>query len=254
MQMNVKLLIAAVATVFISIVAGAVISSVANVTTQAQTAGDVSALTTSVATIASTATPIPAVTMRPVIDAEIVLQREATYQARLAEANKMLEEAATALVQSRFNERQIASQFNQVVAQSSPTAVVLQAEATPAPATDANTVSQVATEPQRMAPESALAIAVALDPAAQLLRAPELVMYDTAMAYEFVFDRGTIYINALDGMVMYNGIVVMQEAQRQAVAAQTTNAQPSHDDDERDDEHHHDDRGHDDDDKERDDD
>jgi hypothetical protein len=145
MQMNVKLLIAAVATVFISVMAGAVISTIASV--PAQTAIEAVPTAEATATIPPTETPSPEPTMRPVVDAEVVLQREATYQARLAEANKLLEEASAALVQSRANERQLANQFNKVVAQPTATVAIAQAEAAPVVAA-ASEAQPVSTQPE----------------------------------------------------------------------------------------------------------
>jgi hypothetical protein len=97
----------------------------------------------------------------------------------------------------------------------------------------------------------AYAVAQAVDPNAKLLRDPELVMYENTVAYEYVFDMGTIYVQASDGAIVYNGIAVMLEAQRQADAAAAAAANPpstNHRDDddgedhEDHDDHHEDDR------------
>jgi hypothetical protein len=112
----------------------------------------------------------------------------------------------------------------------------------------------VAPTPARIAPEMAYAVAQAVDPNAKLLRDPELVMYENTVAYEYVFDMGTIYVQASDGAIVYNGIAVMLEAQRQADAAAAAAAAnpPStnhrdddgedHEDHDDHDDHHEDDR------------
>jgi hypothetical protein len=89
----------------------------------------------------------------------------------------------------------------------------------------------VAAPAAQMTLEAAQGIAQALAPSAVLLRAPELVLYENAMAYEFVFDKGTVYIAANDGSLVYNGIAVMQAAQ-QAAANQPSSNHESHDNNE----------------------
>jgi hypothetical protein len=94
----------------------------------------------------------------------------------------------------------------------------------------------------------AYALAQAVNPNANLLRDPELVMYENTVAYEYVFDMGTIYVQASDGAIVYNGIAVMLEAQRQAdAAAAAAAAQPPRADSDDDDDHDEDHEDHDDD-------
>ena len=213
MQMNVKMMIAAGATIFVSIVAVAVFTRVSGPT--------VAVMPTAVATEVVVAV---APTARTVVDAATVAQREADYQARLAEANRVIAQAATELQQSRANEQALVGKYNTVVngiAVVAPVAPVVPV----APVIVANPVA-VAPVAQ-ITLEVAQGIAQALAPSAVLLRAPELVMYENAMAYEFVFDKGTVYIAAGDGALVYNGIAVMQAAQ-QAAASQPA---PNHESD-----------------------
>jgi len=217
MQMNVKMMIAAGATIFVSIVAVAVFTRVSGPT--------VAVMPTAVATEVVVAV---APTARTVVDAATVAQREADYQARLAEANRIIAQAATELQQSRANEQALVGKYNTVVngiAVVAPVAPVVPV----APVIVANPVA-VAPVAQ-ITLETAQGIAQSLAPSAVLLRAPELVMYENAMAYEFVFDKGTVYIAASDGALVYNGIAVMQAAQ-QAAANQPSPNHESHDNNE----------------------
>jgi hypothetical protein len=217
MQMNIKMMIAAGATIFVSIVAVAVFTRVSGPT--------VAVMPTAVATEVVVAV---APTARTVVDAATVAQREADYQARLAEANRVIAQAATELQQSRANEQALVGKYNTVVngiAVVAPVAPVVPV----APVIVANPVA-VAPVAQ-ITLETAQGIAQSLAPSAVLLRAPELVMYENAMAYEFVFDKGTVYIAASDSALVYNGIAVMQAAQ-QAAANQPSPNHESHDNNE----------------------
>ncbi len=56
-------------------------------------------------------------------------------------------------------------------------------------------------------PAAALAIAQSLDPNVRLLQDATIVPYQNVDAYEFVFDRGTVYVAAANGDVLSNTIV-----------------------------------------------
>jgi hypothetical protein len=211
MQMNVKMMIAAGATIFVSIVAVAVFTRVSG---PAEAVVPPLVATEVVVEVAPTA--------RTVVDAATVAQREADYQTRLAEANRVIAQAATDLQQSRADQRALVGQYNAVV-NSAPVVVA-------APIATAPVVAPVvAADPVAVAPvaqitlEAAQGVAQAIAPSAALLRTPELVMYENAMAYEFVFDKGTVYIAASDGALVYNGIAVMQAAQQAAAKQPSSN-------------------------------
>ena len=212
MQMNVKMMIAAGATIFVSIVAVAVFSRVS--------APVEAVVPPAVATEVVVVDVVP--TARTVVDAATVAQREADYQARLAEANRVIAQAATDLQQSRADQQALVGQYNAVV-NSAP--VVVAAPIVPAPVV----APVVAADPVAVAPvaqitlEAAQGVAQAIAPSAVLLRTPELVMYENAMAYEFVFDKGTVYVAAGDGALVYNGIAVMQAAQQAAASQPSSN-------------------------------
>jgi len=169
--MRMKLLVAASATVFIAVIISAVITQLT--LTSASAANQPTSTTTQ--------TPVP------VVD-ELTKQREATYQARLAEANQMIAQSQTELQKAQAAAAEIAQKYNDVVT------------------TQAN--QPVATAiPARIVPAAALAIAQSLDPNARLLQEATIVPYQNVDAYEFVFNRGTVYVAATNGDVLSNTIV-----------------------------------------------
>ena len=96
--MRMKLLLAASATVFVSVVVGAVVSQV--MTPDTVTIKAAASLPAPSVTVEFIAAATEIATPRPVVDAQTVQQREATYQARLAEANQRLSAAATAALEA----------------------------------------------------------------------------------------------------------------------------------------------------------
>ena len=166
--MRMKLLVAASATVFIAVIISAVVTQ----------------LTLTSASAASQPAVTTAQTPVPVAD-ELAKQREATYPARLAEANQTIAESQTELQKTQATAAALAQKYNDVV--TAPPA------ATPIPA--------------RIVPAAALAIAQSLDPNVRLLQDAIIVPYQNVDAYEFVFDRGTVYVAAATGDVLSNTIV-----------------------------------------------
>jgi uncharacterized coiled-coil protein SlyX len=166
--MRMKLLVAASATVFIAVIISAVVTQLT--------------LTSASAAIqpafATEQTPVP------VVD-ELAKQREATYQARLAEANQTIAQSQTELEKAQATAAALAQKYNDVV--------------TAPPAATAI--------PARIVPAAALAIAQSLDPNVRLLQDVTIVPYQNVDAYEFVFDRGTVYVAATNGDVLSNTIV-----------------------------------------------
>jgi hypothetical protein len=248
--MRMKLLLAASATVFVSVVVGAVVSQVMTPDTVTVKAAVQSLVATATVEIIAAATEIA--TPRPVVDAQTVQQREATYQARLAEANQLIAQSAADLAKARAEEAALTKKYNALVGiLNQPTIVVAHATVVPQ-ATVAVTVPIA--NPDKIPLDVALANAQSIDPNAKLLQKPDMVMYENIVAYEFVFDRGTIYMAAKDGTVVYNGIAVnaATAASRTAPPPQNNTVPPPsdstiptperhHDDD--DDHHDHDDHG-----------
>jgi len=210
-----KLLLAASATVFVSVVVGAVVSQV--MTPDTVTVKAAVPLPAPSVTVEFIATEIA--TPRPVVDAQTVQQREATYQARLAEANQLIAQSAADLAKARAEEAALTKKYNGLVGMlNQPIVVVVQATVVPQ-ATVA--VSVPTATPDKISLDVALANAQSIDPNAKLLQKPDMVMYENIVAYEFVFDLGTIYMATKDGTVVYNGIAV-----NAAVAAASRTAPP----------------------------
>jgi hypothetical protein len=166
--MRMKLLVAASATVFIAVIISAVVTQLT--LTPASAASQTA--------IATTQTPVP------VVD-ELAKQREATYQARLVQANQTIAQSQTELQKAQATAAALAQKYN-----------------------DAVTAPPAATAvPARIVPDAALAIAQSLDPNAHLIQNSTIVPYQNVEAYEFVFDRGTVYVAAANGDVLANNIV-----------------------------------------------
>lgn len=107
-------------------------------------------------------------------------QREAAYQKLIDEANQRLQKA---------NEQMQAAQ-NQQVQQNTPAV-----NNSPAP--------QVAVS----ADEAQQAALKVVDPGSQVLKTPDLVNFQGKTAYEVAFEKGSVYISANDGSVLFNGTV-----------------------------------------------
>jgi len=249
--MRMKLLLAASATVFVSVVVGAVVSQIMTPDTVTVKAAAPTSAASATFEIIATATEIA--TPRPVVDAQTVQQREATYQARLAEANQLIAQSAVNLAKVRAEEAALTKKYNGLVGMlNQPIVVVVQATVVPQPTV---AVSVPTATPDRIPLDVALANAQSIDPNAKLLQKPDMVMYENIVAYEFVFDLGTIYMAAKDGTVVYNGIAVnaaAAAASRTAPPPQNNTVPPPsdstiptperhHDDD--DNHHGHDDNG-----------
>lgn len=132
---------------------------------------------------AATGTPVP----DPQLEA-MLLERERAYRALIEEANARLEQAY----------RQIQELSAQLSASSS-------SASAGAPEISA-----------ALSPARALWIAMNMAPGSALMKEPELVFFQGALAYEVVLDQGILYIDANTGQILYNGIPpVIQVVQAQ---------------------------------------
>ena len=144
-------------------------------------------------------TPISVPALDPTAEA-LLREREAAYQAALAEANRRLAEA-----NQQLNTAQ--RELNEMSAQVSVPAPASPAPAAPAPAAPASPAPAAPPAPvYAVSPEQAQAIAQANAQGATLIRAPELVSLQGVPAYEVVFDRGAIYVDAQTGAILANTI------------------------------------------------
>jgi uncharacterized membrane protein YkoI len=142
------------------------------------------------------ATPTPAAD--PQLEA-LLREREQAYRQLIAEANARLEQAY--------------QQLQELSAQRA------------AASSEASQASGAPAEPQAsISPARAIWIAMNAAPGSALMKEPELVLFQGALAYEVVLDQGTLYIDANTGQILYNGIPpVIQVVQPQPVVQ----AQPS---------------------------
>ncbi|MBI5301660.1 MAG: hypothetical protein HY868_05955 [Chloroflexi bacterium] len=56
----------------------------------------------------------------------------------------------------------------------------------------------------QLTPQQATTFAMNAAPRTRFTRAPELVLYNSALAYEFAYERGALYVDANTGAVMSN--------------------------------------------------
>ncbi|MGQ9827127.1 MAG: PepSY domain-containing protein [Roseiflexus sp.] len=184
MKQHTLLGIAAALTAFILVVIGALAGQVSQT--------GIPAATDTV--VVPTETPVSApVALDPTVEA-LIREREAAYQRALEEANRQLAEANQRIETAN---RQIAQQTAQQ--QSAPAAQ--------------NSAPTQPTYP--VPPEQAQAIALSLANGATLTKPAELVLYQGTPAYEVIFDRGAVYIDAQSGAVIAN---TLAQPQPQSVA------------------------------------
>ncbi len=127
--------------------------------------------------VAGASAASPTATVDPALQAQIQ-QRESAYQGLIQQANDQLTQAYQQLDQLQGQPQP---------AQSSPTSYPV-------------------------SPDLAASLALRLAPGSKLTSWPTLVDFQGTVAYEVVLDRGTVYIDATTGRLLYNG------------AAQTLNA------------------------------
>jgi uncharacterized membrane protein YkoI len=177
MKQHTLLGIAAALTAFVLVVIGALVGQMS------QTGAPVAADTVIVPTEAPVSAPVA---LDPTVE-ELIREREAAYQQALAEANRRLAEANRHLEAAN---RQIAQQTNQQQS---------------APAQPTYPIST----------EQAQTIALSLANGATLTKPAELVRYQGTPAYEVIFDRGAVYVDAQSGAVIASTLTQPQPATTQ---------------------------------------
>lgn len=135
-------------------------------------------------------------------------QREAQYQELIQEANQKLEKANNDLMALQSQLQQVAQQ--QQAQQST------QATAAAASANVASPDSSPITPAISAEVAGQLAQQVA-DAGQNLIKQPELVDFQGKTAYEALFDKGSIYVDALDGTILFNATIPIQINADQAV-------------------------------------
>jgi hypothetical protein len=130
-------------------------------------------------------------------------QRETQYQQLVQEANQKLEKANQDLLAMQSQLKQVQQQPVQQQVQKADTV-----------ATTPTTSSSVAA----ISPEAAGQLAQQVADAGQKLqKLPELVDFQGKTAYEALFDKGSIFVDAQDGTILFNATVPMQINADQAV-------------------------------------
>lgn len=198
-------LISAALTAFVLVIIGGVVSRLSVIIPASTVPTEI--------VIESTPVTVPA--LDPTAEA-VIREREAAYQAALAEANQRIAEA----------NQHLASMQQNLAANAAP-APVAPAPVAPAPETSAPVAPAPASPTYAISIRQAQEIAIANAGGATLIRAPELVSLQGTPAYEVVFDRGAIYIDAQTGAVLASSIAAppaaeaMPVSSEQAVAAAT---------------------------------
>jgi uncharacterized membrane protein YkoI len=233
MNQRTLLLIATVLTGFLLVIGGGLAG---RIFTKAPLAASAPPATVVAATVQVSA-PTVAAELDPTVQT-LIREREATYQQALADANAQLSEANSRIEQAN---QQIAAANTQIKVQeaarptSKPVAIPRAAPpAAPIPAAPTTQPAAPAAQPAAayaISVEQAQAIALAYAPGAQLQRPAELVRFQGTPAYEVALDRGTLYIDAQSGQVIYSGIVAPAAPQRGA-------GEGEHDDHEEEGDHH----------------
>jgi hypothetical protein len=131
-------------------------------------------------------------------------QREAQYQQLVQEANQKLEKANNDLLSMQSQLKQVEQQQQPMVQQ------VQKADVT-------TTTNSVASPATAISPEVAGQLAQQVADAGQkLIKPPELVDFQGKTAYEALFDKGSIYVDAQDGTVLLNATIPQQISAAQA--------------------------------------
>jgi uncharacterized membrane protein YkoI len=193
MMNRTMLFIAATLTAFMLVVIGGVVSRISTTSSPEPVPTE----------IVVEMTPISVPALDPTAEA-LLREREAAYQAALAEANRRLAEANQQLNTAQRELNEMSAQVS-VPAPAAP-APAAPAPAAPAPAPAAPAPAAPPAPVYAVSPEQAQAIAQANAQGATLIRAPELVSLQGVPAYEVVFDRGAIYVDAQTGAILANTI------------------------------------------------
>ncbi len=120
---------------------------------------------------------------------QTLLDREAAYEQALQQANAQLQQAYQ-------DQQQLADQVKvlQTQAQAAPMDLPAPTSATAAPAAT-----------YALSPQQAALVALRAAPDATLTAAPDAVDFQGQVAYEVRLTRGTVYVDANSGQVLYNG-------------------------------------------------
>lgn len=187
MTQKTALILSAILTAFVLVLGGGVIARVSQA----------DAVSAQAAAAPATAVPAPTAATQA---ADVMAQAQALLQQRDAEYRQLIDQA---------NQRLAAMNQQQAALQAAQAAQAAASQAAPQPAARSAPPAAApapAAAPQfTVSPESALSIALQAANNATLIRNPELVRFEGKVAYEVVFTRGAVYVDANTGAVLYNG-------------------------------------------------
>ena len=187
MTQKTALIISAVLTAFLLVLGGAIATRVSQPDAVAAAAP---AATTAAPTVAPTTAPDAVASAQAQVDQmqALMLEREAAYRKLIDQANQQLAQA--------YQQQQTPITRTNRAAPAQPQA---QAQTQPA-AASSNAAPTVA-----VSPDAAQQIAINAANGSHLRRGPELVLFNGTVAYEVLFSRGAIYVDANTGQVLSIG-------------------------------------------------
>jgi uncharacterized membrane protein YkoI len=202
MNQRIPLTIAATITAFIITMAGGVAMYV--------TRQPMSPVTPTATAGADVATAAPAPGLDPTVVDATLSQRDAAYQQRIEQANAQLRQANQQLNEAYRKQQELADQLTQAYQQQKLLADHLKQarQQPPAPIAQPRPALPQPEPTYAISPETAAAIALGAAPGTTLSRVPELVSFQGMVAYDVLLDRGTVYVDATSGQILYNGAAV----------------------------------------------
>jgi uncharacterized membrane protein YkoI len=126
---------------------------------------------------------------------QTLLDRETAYEQALQQANAQLQQAYQ-------DQQRLTDQVKALQTQAQAQAAPMDPPATtgaPAASTDSSTPTY------KLSPQQAALVALRAAPGATLTAAPDAVDFQGQVAYEVRLTRGTVYVDANSGQVLYNG-------------------------------------------------
>ena len=187
MTQKTALILSAILTAFVLVIGGGIIARVSQ-------ANAVLAPAAAAPAVAAPAQAAPAPTAAAQV-ADVMAQAQALLQQRDAEYRQLIEQANQRL--AAMNQQQAAIQA----------ATAAQPASQPAsrPVTQAAAPARAAAPQLTVSSDAALFTALQAANNATVIRSPELVRFEGIVAYEVVFTRGAVYVDANTGTVLYNG-------------------------------------------------
>ena len=190
MTQRVAIILSAVLTAFLLVVGGGVVARISSNPQPVEAAP----VATPAVTSAPVGTPAPTGALAPDINAQVealIQERETQYRALIQQANDRLQAAYDQQAAAQAAASQAAPRTTTVTAR--PAVPAAQPAAAPAVAVSADAAAGIAT--------------TVAGGNKTIVRAPELVLFGGAIAYEVVFKHGSIYVDANSGQVLFNGTV-----------------------------------------------